>query len=134
MEEREENEVRRRLSDDAAENGHTKLPPDQEERQYAGIRGHEGYILFHFFTMFGVCFFIGVVIIHLSLCMNSNTAPASIFSLGVNEKDASLDQQNTKLYLEEKPLWHAFENPFILAPNYRPNATVNVTSKTVENL
>ncbi|XP_078493445.1 uncharacterized protein LOC100186744 [Ciona intestinalis] len=130
MDGRENEDVRRRLSEDpGCSENNGKLPSNQEDRLYAGIRGHESYILFHFFTLFGVCFLIGVAIIHLSLCMNANTAPVSIFSMVLNEKGKT--QENTEsyseLYSEEKPLWHAFENPFLLAPSHAENVTANVT-------
>lgn len=44
----------------------------REERLYDGIRGNERHILFHFFTLFSISFFLGVLIIHLSLWINAN--------------------------------------------------------------
>ncbi|CAK8686035.1 uncharacterized protein LOC143464854 [Clavelina lepadiformis] len=42
------------------------------DRIYDGIRGHERHILFHFFALFSISFFVGVVFIHLSLWVNAH--------------------------------------------------------------
>nr|CAB3263027.1 uncharacterized protein LOC100186744 [Phallusia mammillata] len=84
MEEPNEN-VRKRLavseekSESEATTSHQrpKRHPVQDDKVYEGIRGHERHILFHFFTLFSISFFIGVVFIHLSLWTNANILNAA---------------------------------------------------------
>jgi len=104
-----------------------RKPPSSREptAEDYGLRQHERHILFHFFTLFSISFFIGVLFIHLSIWINSNyisnyTSPPSDKSDSTNggatsyenfawtEKFAMPDRRQDEVVYDEN---FNYENP-----------------------
>jgi len=95
-----------------------------------GLRQHERHILFHFFTLFSISFFIGVLFIHLSIWINSNyissyMAPPSDKSESANENLAFMEKLNMPDRRSDEIIIENFNQIPVTISAFAKNVTVS---------